>query len=579
MLVIKQESTKEPGLLGLSQGQVKDNPVDEHGQTLPKEASFSSLFASMFGGANKDSSSSLLTEPGALGSASSVEQELGAESELFRLSDISFNSVEDGVEIGEFLSPESKLTSSIAEKNELMPLSSSSGVVSDIESEVLEGQLMLSTSTTPADSLLSAGDVAKQQAILTSKPTLQSETTRPAQMASSKEIGLTVMDQAAFMTETPTEELSAEFDSLQAATVGLQGHDNQGARAEGFTSNEAGLALDTTEVERALSEGIPSILTVSDATADTVSSTPFGSEVKLALKSETKPEVKFLDVENMNEASTLEFKNEQTVVAGSMVDESKGAIPVSAAAARSNSTQNALAGQTHWGAQGSDTQVSSNGGAQTSSQSGQGQQGQSSGQQNMMFAQAVQEQRQLSASQQAAVKAVDEAVAKADGKDALVGTNVVSTERRGTLPTGLQAITQPIKHPQWGQALGQRVVFMANSNLQQAQITLNPEKLGHIQVVLQLDKDNQMNVSLTAQNGTTREAMESALPKLREMLEQAGVTLGSMDVSDERQFSESKEEQGAQGQTNLSADSNDEPSEEEHLTTIKTTDNIVDYYA
>ncbi len=212
-------------------------------------------------------------------------------------------------------------------------------------------------------------------------------------------------------------------------------------------------------------------------------------------------------------------------------------------------------------------------------QGGQNPQGQASQQQAMMFAQVVKEHKLQAIEQQAAVKSVDESILKLEAKDLLGGAEIASSDRRGQLPLGLQAISQPVKHPQWGQALGQRVVFMANNSMQQAQITLNPEKLGHIQVSLKLDKDQRMHVSLTAQNGMTRESMESALPKLREMLEQAGITLGSMDVSDQKQFSENNSKQVA----SENAASNDQVEEEVIIdapfSTVKTTDNIVDYYA
>ena len=156
-------------------------------------------------------------------------------------------------------------------------------------------------------------------------------------------------------------------------------------------------------------------------------------------------------------------------------------------------------------------------------------------------------------------------------------------DRRASLPPGLQSIPLPVKHPQWGQALGQRVVYMANSQLQQAQITLNPEKLGPIQIKLHMDRDQQIQVSLNAQHGTTKEAMEAAIPRLREMLEQNGVNLSSVDVGDFSQFAEqqmSDEPSENQNSGVHTADSD----ENESLTTAEQvlqteSDQLVDYYA
>ncbi|GKT11140.1 MAG: hypothetical protein ISEC1_P0103 [Thiomicrorhabdus sp.] len=272
---------------------------------------------------------------------------------------------------------------------------------------------------------------------------------------------------------------------------------------------------------------------------------------------------------------------EQSVATGAAVAPVQNG-PVSAVQAvtpSSNSnTQAALNSTPSWGAQSSDGQPSQAAGQQ-SGQSGQNGEGQPSQQQAMMFAQAAQEGKERATEQQQAVKLVDEANTKYEIRDLLGGAEIASSDRRTQLPLGLQAITVPVRHPQWGQALGQKIVFMANNSLQQAQITLNPENLGKIQVVMKLDKDKVMNVTLTAQNGTTRESMENALPRLREMLEQAGINLGSVDVSEQKQFSE--EASGQSEHKTSSAGSNlvDEGSQEESSPSIvKSTDSLVDYY-
>lgn len=253
----------------------------------------------------------------------------------------------------------------------------------------------------------------------------------------------------------------------------------------------------------------------------------------------------------------------------------------------------ASASVTSWGTQVSSAAANATNGdtpmtpqsSQAAGQSGQGgngqpTQGQAGQQQSMMFAELMRGEKVQSREQQAVVKALDESNSKTttDGKE-LLGADVATSERRGALPLGLQAIPQPLKHPQWNQALGQRVVFMATNSLQQAQITLNPEKLGHIQVTLQLDKDQKMNVSLNAQNGTTREAIESAMPKLREMLEQAGLTLGSMDVGDQKSFADTHKDKPAHAGIGSNGSTEETMESEAQLSIVKTSDYIIDYYA
>ncbi|VAW45378.1 hypothetical protein MNBD_GAMMA04-479 [hydrothermal vent metagenome] len=242
---------------------------------------------------------------------------------------------------------------------------------------------------------------------------------------------------------------------------------------------------------------------------------------------------------------------------------------------------------TSWGTQTLEGQGAQGLGQQASSfgQSSQQGSGQSAQQQSMFFAQqggqANQEGKQLSLEQQMAVKAMNDTITKSEGRELLGGAEIASFDRKVGLPIGLQSINVPLKHPQWGQALGQRIVFMSNNSLQQAKITLNPQSLGQIQVTLQLDKDQKMHISLAAQSGMTRESMENALPRLREMMEQAGVQVASVDIREQKQSFSDNEPHHAKHEKNSSKDSLVEEGfiEESPLATVGLTDNIVDYYA
>ncbi|WP_029407188.1 flagellar hook-length control protein FliK [Thiomicrorhabdus sp. Milos-T2] len=242
-------------------------------------------------------------------------------------------------------------------------------------------------------------------------------------------------------------------------------------------------------------------------------------------------------------------------------------------------SQNQAQTQTQFGNSANESQASASGSSQSNqsfSQNG-SQQNQFAQQQAQMMQQTMKAQ---AVEQQLNVKATDELIVKADSKESLLGASFSSLEGRSQLPLGLQSITLPVKSPQWGQALGQRVVYIANNQLQKANITLNPEKLGPVQVKLHMDKDNQLHVTMHAQHATTREAMDNALPRLREMLEQAGVNLGSLDVGDDRQFSENAESESSYGRSNGHSEENEVQQLNESSTAkVVATDNIVDYYA
>jgi flagellar hook-length control protein FliK len=93
-----------------------------------------------------------------------------------------------------------------------------------------------------------------------------------------------------------------------------------------------------------------------------------------------------------------------------------------------------------------------------------------------------------------------------------------------------QQIGPRVGNPGWDQALGQKVVYLATSGQQSATLTLNPPDLGPLQVVLQISND-QANASFTAAQPEVRQALEAALPRLREMMSEAGISLGNATVS------------------------------------------------
>lgn len=183
--------------------------------------------------------------------------------------------------------------------------------------------------------------------------------------------------------------------------------------------------------------------------------------------------------------------------------------------------------------------------------------------------------------QQEALKASDLKLVNADESvdaELLVTTSSVG-ERKASSPF-LASISYPLRHPQWSQSVGKRIVFMANQQMQQAQIRLNPEHLGPVQVRLQMDRDQMVSVSMTAQHGSTREALEAAIPKLKEMLEEAGIHFDTVTVEDERHFSAFKDEQNQQSSRGKQGVASVNESVETESPKIKTnTDNMIDFYA
>ncbi|MGZ3159969.1 MAG: flagellar hook-length control protein FliK, partial [Burkholderiaceae bacterium] len=124
-------------------------------------------------------------------------------------------------------------------------------------------------------------------------------------------------------------------------------------------------------------------------------------------------------------------------------------------------------------------------------------------------------------------------------QDALPATSIGATSQLQQTAMNLsQAVsgsptdklTPQVGSPAWDQALGQKVVWMVSGSQQSASLTLNPPDLGPMQVVLHVH-NGQAEASFTASQPEVRQALEAAMPKLREMMSDAGIQLGQATIS------------------------------------------------
>jgi flagellar hook-length control protein FliK len=91
-------------------------------------------------------------------------------------------------------------------------------------------------------------------------------------------------------------------------------------------------------------------------------------------------------------------------------------------------------------------------------------------------------------------------------------------------------LAPPVGTPAWDQAVGQKVVWMVAGGQQSAEMTLNPPDLGPLKVILSINND-QANASFTSAQPEVRAALESAMPKLRQMMDDAGISLTGFSVN------------------------------------------------
>ena len=83
------------------------------------------------------------------------------------------------------------------------------------------------------------------------------------------------------------------------------------------------------------------------------------------------------------------------------------------------------------------------------------------------------------------------------------------------VPTAPQ--TLDLRGGQWQPSLQQTVQWMARDQIQTAHIRVSPAELGPVQIHVSAQQD-QLNIVLHAQHAVTRDTLEAALPRLRELL-------------------------------------------------------------
>ncbi|WP_341489154.1 flagellar hook-length control protein FliK [Photobacterium damselae subsp. damselae] len=140
---------------------------------------------------------------------------------------------------------------------------------------------------------------------------------------------------------------------------------------------------------------------------------------------------------------------------------------------------------------------------------------------------------------------------------------------------------------QAGDQLADKVQMMAAKNLKQIDIRLDPPELGRMQIKLSLHDDNQASIQFQVAHQQTRDLIDQAMPRLRELLLQQGMQLAQSSVHQEtsQQFSQHFNQQsgqdssafGSSGHSDGSHDGHDDGTIIEGYVT--TSSDRVDYYA
>ncbi len=116
-------------------------------------------------------------------------------------------------------------------------------------------------------------------------------------------------------------------------------------------------------------------------------------------------------------------------------------------------------------------------------------------------------------------------------------------------------ISQPINiaNTDAAKSLQERVSFLLSQNKQEAEILLDPPELGSMQIKIRTEGE-QAQVNFVVQNQQTKELLEQAMARLRELLSEQGMDLAESNI--EQGSQESEKQETNDGQKSHSADEN-----------------------
>ncbi|WP_108446306.1 flagellar hook-length control protein FliK [Halomonas denitrificans] len=106
----------------------------------------------------------------------------------------------------------------------------------------------------------------------------------------------------------------------------------------------------------------------------------------------------------------------------------------------------------------------------------------------------------------------------------------------GSAATPAQAsLPAPVASPAWSQQLGQQLVRLSqHGGEQRVELKLHPAELGPLSVSLKMS-DHGAQAQFISAHAQVRQALEQAIPQLREALAEQGISLGETSVGEQRQ--------------------------------------------
>jgi flagellar hook-length control protein FliK len=118
----------------------------------------------------------------------------------------------------------------------------------------------------------------------------------------------------------------------------------------------------------------------------------------------------------------------------------------------------------------------------------------------------------------------------------VASSSVSKVYQQGAAPQTLQSgVPIEVGKPGWTDAVMGKVMWMSSQQLNSAEIALDPPELGPLQVRITTVQD-QTTVAFISNHSVVRDALDQGVARLREMMENQGLDLADVDVSDQSAF-------------------------------------------
>ena len=152
-----------------------------------------------------------------------------------------------------------------------------------------------------------------------------------------------------------------------------------------------------------------------------------------------------------------------------------------------------------------------------------------------------------------------------------------ATLSESAVPRPVISMNTPLGEPGWAQEVGSRLQILVERGNQRAEIRLNPPELGSVEVKV-LNDGERTSVTFFAQNGATREALEAAMPRLREMFGESGLQLADANVSQQQSMADDREQAETGNGSTFGTGDGDASSENSESVVVQRANGLVDYY-